>query len=140
MSKLQDHIKENDEQYAHFNKRMDKFADFLQSAMNPTVTLKNGDEKDVFMGEAVVMIHDDVKAIKKQISALDTRTEILEDFAQIKRSWLELKERMMKILRPIFRFIVYCCIGFIMVYLIVMVVSGKLTPKDAFEYFMKLIS
>jgi tetrahydromethanopterin S-methyltransferase subunit G len=140
MSKLQDHIKDNDEQYAHFHKRIDEFADFLQSAMNPTVTLKNGDDKEMFMGEAVVVIHNDLKAVKKTLNDLDKRTEILEDLAQIKNNWTELKKRVMKILRPIFRFIVYCSIGFIMIYLIYMVASGKLTTKDAFEYFMKLIS
>jgi hypothetical protein len=139
MSKLQDHIKENDEQYAHFHKRIDEFADFLQSAMNPTVRLRNGEDKDVFMGEAVVTIHDDVKAIKKQISALNTRTEILEDFAQIKKSWLELKERIMKIFRPIFRFIVFCSVAFLMIYLIYMVASRKLTAKEAWEFFKQII-
>jgi hypothetical protein len=138
MSKLQEHIKENNEQYEHFNKRMNQFADFLQSAMNPTVTLKNveDEDKEMFMGEAIVVIHNDLKSVKKSLTALDKRTEILDDFLQIKNNWTELKMRTRKFLKPIFKFIVYCSVLFIMVYSIIQVAAGKWTAKEAWDFFV----
>lgn len=142
MSKLQNdyeaHKKEAQNQYEHFNTRMDQFANYLQSAMNPTVKLNNGEEKEIFMSEAVVLIYDDVKFIKKNLAELDNRTEILKDVAQIKMSWLELKSKLKKYLKPLFKFIVWCSALFIFIYLGIMIASGKMTLKQMIEYIIKI--
>lgn len=142
MSKLKEdfeaHKAEAEEHYKHFSQRLDHFANYLQSAMNPTVKLKNGEEQEVFMSEAVVMIYDDVKYVKGKLYDLDERTRILEDFNQIKNNWLALKTRLTKILKPVVKLIVVVSTVFILFYLIILIAVGKLSFKNAIEYFIKL--
>lgn len=142
MSKLKEdleaHKAEAEEHYKHFSQRLDHFANYLQSAMNPTVKLKNGEEQEVFMSEAVVMIYDDVKYVKGKLYDLDERTRILEDFNQIKNNWLALKTRLTKILKPVVKLIVVVSTVFIIFYLIILIAVGKLSFKNAIEYFIKL--
>lgn len=144
MSKLKEefenHKTEDAEHYKHFSERLDHFANYLQSAMNPTVKLKNGEEQEVFMSEAVVMIHDDMKYVKGKILELDGRTQILDDLNQIKNNWLQLKIRLKKVFRPIGKFIVLLCSMFIIIYLLLMVAAGKFTIKHAIEFFIKLLT
>ena len=129
-----------EDQYTHFNNRIDDFANYLQSAMNPTVKLKNGEEQEVFLSEAVVMIHDDLKHVKRSLVEMDQRTEILKDLSQIKKNYVELKTKLKKYLKPVFKFIVFLSSLFIVIYLCVLIVAGKLTFKDALEFFIKLFT
>lgn len=143
MSKLKEdfeaHKTESDEHYKHFSSRLDHFANYLQSAMNPTVKLRNGEEQEIFMSEAVVIIYDDLKHVKKTLNDLDGRTEILKDFTAIKQNFLDLKYKLKKYLKPLSKFIVMLCVVFLMLYLLVMVAAGRLTAQDAYEFFMSII-
>lgn len=135
---LQEHIKDNNAQFKHFSRRLDEFANFLQSVSNPTVVLKNGEEKEILQTDAVVIIYGDLKDVKKTLKELDTRTEILDDLAEIKNDWLKLKRRVMKIVKPIFKGIVFLASVIIVTYLIIQIVMGNLTIEDAVEFFIKI--
>lgn len=135
---LQEHIKDNNAQFKHFSKRLDQFAEFLQSVSNPTVILENGEDKEILQSDAIVLIYNDLKDVKKTLKELDSRTEILNDLAEIKNDWLKLKRRVMKIVKPIFKVLVYLASIIIVAYLIVQIVIGNLTIKDAIEFFIKI--
>ena len=87
-------IKVINENLHHINYRLNDFADHLQSALNPTIKLMNGEENEVLLTDAVSGLYYDVKTIKKH-------TEILRDLCEIKKYYTVLIAKMKKILKII---------------------------------------
>lgn len=127
------------DQMNHFSERMDDFANHLQTAMNPMCEVENGKVKTMLQADAIGEVWNRTYKMEHKVDTLYERTAILEDLAEIKKSYLSLKQRLMKyIFKPIFKFLVFLSIGFLVIYYAYELISGKMTIIEVAKHFINL--
>jgi len=132
-SKFEEHIEEEKLFRKELNKTFNSISDHLTTTLNPMVKVKNGEEKEMLLGDAFGVLYEDNKLMKASVQKLDERTMILEDLLKMKEDWLSFKKRLKKFTKPIFKFLVWLSAVFIIGYFFYMWAAGKMTMTEIFK-------